>query len=185
MEKSHGTYWCATVSYMTKLFTVTKNKLFKRCFKASHIVKYYTYVFYAIKFSLGLPAASGVWKANTQCFQNQLCSLHQETKINSPITRTETVLETLIYSPFTHLKRLVGRESFAAFNPRKTFRSCNTHHFMFKNKAISWEKAGGNNVQYPSIKTLLILLRQYVPFFSYYLKYNCFDINFFIYSGES
>jgi hypothetical protein len=41
---------------------------------------------------------------------------------------------------------------------------------MFKNKAYLEEKAGGNKVRYPSINTLFILLRQYVPFFLYYLK---------------
>jgi hypothetical protein len=105
-----------------------------------------------------------------QRFQNQLRSRHQGTKFISPMTRTETVLETSVFSPFNNLTRLVARENFTAFSRRKFFRSCSTPYLCLKTKPCLEEKAGGNKVRYPSIKTLLILLRQYVPSFSYYIK---------------
>jgi hypothetical protein len=60
---------------------------------------------------VGLTAPSGGGTANKPVF-----------RVPSPMTRKETVLETLVYLPFNHLERLQARESFIEFSPREIFR---------------------------------------------------------------
>jgi hypothetical protein len=46
-------------------------------------------------------------------------------------TRTEKVLETLVFSPFNHLTRLVAREDFIIHCRRESFRSYITFNVCF------------------------------------------------------
>lgn len=96
-----------------------------------------THTFLCNKTLWGYQPRQVVERRTHKRFQNQLCSRHQRTKIISPMTGTQTVLETLGFSPFNHVTRKVTRESFIAFSRRESFGSCNRRYLCLNTKSTS------------------------------------------------
>jgi hypothetical protein len=73
---------------------------------------------------------------------------------NTLRTRTEMVFETLVFSPFNHLTRLIARENFIILSHRES----NKSHFM----AIwSWPKLSHDHVLVIALQVLLSGSRNY------------------------
>jgi hypothetical protein len=145
---------------MAKLFTNMKKKKYSRCVLNCKMT---THMFYVIKLS---GATSRV-----RCLKGE----------KNNLSRINSVLVTRELKPIPRWleQRRFLKGWFFAFQPPDADGSPRGFYciqspwklqIMLKNKVYLEEKASDNKVRYPSSNTSLILIRQYVPAFSYYIK---------------